>query len=250
MRIVLCDGDDLLRSMVEVMVARQGHDLVGVADTPGAAVRLLEAARPDVAIVDLALGVNADFDIIDTAQSVEAKVIVFSRTAYAELLHHYAVQPVIVPKPELDLLEQVLADLAAPASSPPPAVDRRRRPSREASGPAPTGVGDAQAFYEALNGAVEGDALVWIALATEGAGPSDWTAIAERMLAAMRGADRLLGSPEVIRVFLAGAGQEGIDAFRGRLEAYALLRGTVPMRSIVMRADESPIEAFERLKRG
>jgi CheY-like chemotaxis protein len=249
MRIVLCDGDDLLRSMVEVMVERTGHDLVGVADTAADAVGLLQMAKPDAAIIDLALGVNADFDIVETALSVGAQVIVFSRTAYAEMLDRYPERPVVVPKPDLDALEHALQHLGDPSPPPPPVVDRRRRPGRDPIGPSPTGVSDAQAFYEALNGAVEGDGLLWIDLTQIGTGSLAATELAERVMGVMRGADRILASPEAIRVFLLGSAEEGITAFCRRLADAGVLAAEAPMRSVVVGADEAPSDAFDRLKR-
>lgn len=246
MRIVLCDGDDLLRSMVEAMVSRQGHDLVGVADTIGAAANLLEASRPDAAVIDLALGVNADFDVVDIAMSVGAQVVIFSHTIYDEMLSRYPVRPVVVPKPDLVALEQVLARLVPNDDTGTAAVvDRRRRPTRATTGPSPTGVGDAQAFYESLNGAGEGDAMVWIDLP-----PGAALDAAERVLSVMRGVDRLLASPEAIRVYLAGAGEEGISAFCARIEAAKVLPDEHPTRSVVVAAGETPTDAFERLRRG
>ena len=247
MRIVVCDGDDLLRSMVEVMVSRQGHEVVGVADTVGAAAGLLERARPDAAVIDLALGVNADFDLVAIAQSVGAKVVVFSRTAYEELLEGYTERPVVVPKPDLDALEGVLARLGEPAEPP---AERRRRPVREVSGPRPTGVGDAQAFYEALNDAVAGDALIWIDLTSLADEPAAAAELGEQVVRVMRDHDRLLASPDAIRVFLPGAEDDGIDAFGLRLASGPFVLVEAPMRGVVVEPGESPVEAFERLRRG
>jgi CheY-like chemotaxis protein len=247
MRIVVCDADDLLRSMVEVMISRQGHELVGVADAIGPAAGLLERARPDAAVIDLAMGVNADFDLVAIAQSVGAKVVVFSRTAYDELLNRYPERPVVVPKPDLEQLENALAHLGAPAEQP---ADRRRHPVREVSGPPPTGVGDAQAFYEALNGAVAGDALVWIDLTSLADERSAAAELGEQVVRVMRGHDRLLASPDAIRVFLPDAGDDGITAFGARLAAGPFVLVEAPMRGVVVEPGESPIEAFERLRRG
>ena len=244
MRVVLCDGDDLLRSMVELVVVRGGHELVGVADSVGDAIGLLEMARPDVAILDLALGVNADYDLAATAQACGAQVIVFSNTAYDELLDRYDPRPTVVPKPDLEALGLALSRLRAPEPPAAAAADRRLRPARQPAGPAPLGVADAQAFYEAINSAVEGDAMVWIEASHDG------PEVAERVAAAMRGGDRLLASPDAIRVFLTGAGEEGVGAFARRIEDALRASGAAASRSIVVAPGEAPNDAFDRLKRG
>ena len=245
MRVVLCDGDDLLRSMVELVVAGAGHELIGVAGTIGDAIGLVEAARPDIAIIDLALGVNADYDLTGTALASGAKVIVFSNTAYDELLSRYEPRPVVVPKPDLQGLERELRRLHDGHGSPEVSTtERRQRPTRVPTGPAPLGVSDAQAFYEALNSAVEGDALLWIDASHDGA------EVAERVATRMRGGDRLLASPDAVRVFLTGAGAEGLVAFRGRIDDVLQLSGANATRSLVMALGESPTDAFDRLKRG
>ncbi len=62
-------------------------------------------------MLDLSLGYNTDFDIIDAAISVGARAIVFTQNADAELLRQYPVTPAVVVKPDLEALEQVLRRL-------------------------------------------------------------------------------------------------------------------------------------------
>ena len=73
MRVVVCDEDALMRDMVEAVVASTGHEVAGIADTTVAAVGLIESALPDAVILDLSLGYNTDFDIIDSAIGVGAR---------------------------------------------------------------------------------------------------------------------------------------------------------------------------------
>lgn len=247
MRVVLCDEDELLLTMVEAIVVRQGHDVVGMADTTPAAVGLIEHAKPDIAIIDLALGFNTDFDAVKSAINVGARVIVFSHTADAHLLEAYSVRPIVVPKPNLDELERVLITLPAadePATS---SVDRRVRPTRAASGPPPTGPGDAQAFYESLNSADGGDGIVWADLS--GVAPGiDEHGVVEQVKAVMRAGDRLLASPGSIRVFLPGADEDGVASFRRRLGGADVLPAGSAVHSVVVADGESPTAAFDRLK--
>lgn len=250
MRFVLCDDDDLLRSMVESIITRLGHEVVGVVDTTPAAVALIGHARPDAVIVELALGVNTDFDVVRAAIDVGACPIAFTQDADYGRLEGYEIPPVVVIKPDLHALERAIESAAAGTSPSQPAErgDRRRRPARAASGPVPTGVGDALAFYEALNAGVDGDGLVSIELDTNHAQATGTEAVAVRLDAVMRGTDRLLASASSVRVFLPGSGQEGIDSFLHRVDDMAALPEGTRTRWLVIDGGESPADAFERLK--
>jgi hypothetical protein len=237
MRIVLCDEDAFMREVVEALVAGAGHEVVGIADTTVAAVGLIEATEPDAVIVDLSVGYNTDFDMIAAANGVAARAIVFSYQADADVLDRYSPRPTFVPKPDLIALELELTR-TVPAVGAPGAVERRVRPSRVATGPAPTGVTDAQAFFEAINDAQPGDAMVSFEVDTG----------AERIVTALRGSDRLLASPAAVRVFMPGGGEAGAASLLARLaEADALPAGTATA-AIVVEPGELGADAFNRLR--
>lgn len=243
MRIVLCDEDALLREMVESLLTRLGFDIVGIADTTVAGVGLIEAARPDAVIFDMSLGYNTDFDVIETAQAVGARTIVFSHNADEAILGKYARHPTVVHKPDLAALEHVLSRLDVDdATGAVVDEDRRRRPARAASGPPSTGVADAQAFYEALNDLATDDALVSLEV------PGDPTDLAHDAVLLMRGTDRLLASVGAVRVYLPGGGAEGIASFTERLRAAGVAPAGTRLRSVVASPGESGADAFDRLK--
>ena len=159
-RIALCDDEAPLVNLVEDLVANQGHEVIGVADTTAAAVLLVTHGRPDLVIVDPAVGCNADFDVIDTACEVGADSIVFSRSTGLVTGKPYGRPPILVPKPDLVALDAAVGRLGHGRAGAETPADRRRRPGRESSGPPPSGLHDAAAFYGALNDALAGDALV------------------------------------------------------------------------------------------
>jgi hypothetical protein len=242
-RIVLCDEDVQMREMVEALVATTGHDVVGVADTTADAVGLVEAARPDAVILDLALGFNSDFDIIESAISVGSRAIVFSHHGDLELLRRYDVQPTVVAKPDLVTLEQVLLRLDRDEERGVVVEhDRRHRPARAAAGHEPTGVGDAQAFFEAINAAEEGDAIVSIDLA-EGAERA-----ADDIAHALRATDRLLVFPSAVRFYLPGGGDEGIASLLRRIADSGAVPHDAKASSVILREGEHGADAFDRLK--
>ncbi|MGH9273252.1 MAG: hypothetical protein ACRDZU_01280 [Acidimicrobiales bacterium] len=244
MRVVLCDEDALLREMVEALVTRLGHEIVGIAATTVDGVGLINAARPDLVIYDLALGYNTDFDVVGAALAVEARTIIFSHTADDAVLSQYSKRPMVVPKPDLVHLEAVLGRLEVDDDHAGAVVEqeRRRQPAREIHAPPSMGVTDAQAFYEALQDIAADDALLSIEPTVDG------STVAPTVLAIMRGTDRLLASLTAVRVFLPGAGADGTTAFLRRLAAAGVLPPGTRVLSIVVRPGEGATDAFERLK--
>jgi hypothetical protein len=249
MRFVICDDDQLITSMVEAMVQELGHEVVGVGVATADSVLLVESARPDVVIVDLSLGFNTDFDIIQAANEVGATTVVFSQNADHAILGQYAIRPTVVYKPDLHDLERVVARLALDRERQVVSEDRRHRPVREAAGPIPTGISDAAAFYEALNEGAAGDGLVSLDL--EGTSPTmDLADLAHRVSEVLRGTDRLLATPGAVRVFLPGAGDEGAASFLGRLHEREIDADGAGVHSVVIRDGELPADAFDRLRHG
>ncbi|MEX2292439.1 MAG: hypothetical protein WD691_01525 [Acidimicrobiales bacterium] len=245
MRFVLCDDDRLFTSMVESILADRGHEVVGVGTTTAESVALVRAAKPDVVIVDLALGFNTDFDIVDAAISTRATTIVFSHTHDEAILARYPVRPYLVAKPDLGELQRVVGLLGVEADPQVAIEDRRERPARSASGPAPTNIGDAQAFYESLNEAAQGDVLVSLEVP---AGPDASAQVAERVQAMMRVTDRLLASPAMVRVYLPGGDDIGARSFWSRIHEAGALPTGASVRVVVLGPGEAPADAFDRLK--
>ncbi|MGQ0432601.1 MAG: hypothetical protein ACT452_09385 [Microthrixaceae bacterium] len=249
MRFVVCDDDDLYMRMIELMLADLGHDVVGVASATHEAVALIEASRPDVVIVDPSMGFNTDFDMIGAAGAVGARAIVFSQNAYESLTDQYEVTPIVVAKPDLTELERVVRDLGIERGEALSiASERRQRPTREAQGRVPTSVGDAQAFYEALNDAAAGDVLMSLELPDDDPALRDTSAIATLVRQVIRDSDRLLASPWAVRVFLPGADDIGVASLVTRLEEADAIPDAAVVRSIIVGADASAAEAFDRLR--
>jgi hypothetical protein len=245
MRFVLCDEDELLTSMIESMLEHMGHEVVGVAATTANAVHLIETARPNVVIVDLVMGFNSDFDIVESATDVGATTVVYSYAADHAILSRYEVQPLVVYKPDLTELEEVLSRLEIDSQQHVTEHDRRVHPVRVAAGPVPTGISDAQAFYEALNAAAAGDALISIEVPGDEAQAA---ALASQVREVLRGTDRLLASGPAVRVYLPGGDLIGIASFRARLDDIGALPEAATVRSLVIDDGESPADAFDRLK--
>jgi chemotaxis response regulator CheB len=243
MRVVVCDEDELLRGMVGEAIARTGHEVAGIADTTAAALGLIEAARPDVVIVDMWLGFDSDFDIIQSAIDVGARPIVFSHHGDAEVLATYSVQPAFVPKPDLSALEQVLSRLDVDEDDHRVvAHERRDRPARAASGPRSNGLEDAHAFFEAISEATAGDGLISIDL-RDGA-----DALAGHVAQRLRDGDRVLLLPTSVRLYLPGGGDEGIRSVLDRVAAHPVATSAGTAAAVVVAPGEHGADAFGRLK--
>ncbi len=243
MRIALCDADAFMIDMIEALITSTGHQVVGIADSTVAAVGLIETAKPDIVVLDISMGFNTDFDMIESAIAVGARVIVFSHHADADLLGRYDVRPEVVPKPDLTALEQVLARLVASDEGGVVEVDRRRAGTRAAAGPPPTGLGDNQAFFEAVNAAEPGDAMVSIDV------PVGAEAVGKDIAGVMRTTDRLLVFPTAVRVFLAGGGDIGIRSLLARVADAVALPAGCQARSVIVEEGEQGADAFDRVKR-
>ena len=249
MKFVLCDDDALMRNMVETLIQRQGHELIAAVVNTADATDLIVKHRPDAVIVDLSLGYNTDFDIVDVATAVGSQVIVFSHNADHSILARFTPIPVTVPKPDFVELEEVIARVK-PNDGPNGGAEvqeRRRHPERVSIGPVPTGLADAMAFYEALSNAMADDVL----LSVEPAAPGAIVVEADAAVAArlVRATDRVLFAGSSIKLYLADGGTDGTAAFLARLREVApILADQVRVRSVKIGEGELSSDAFDRLK--
>ena len=247
MRLLICDPELDMAHLIEIVATRQGHEVVGIADTFQAADVLIGATHPDIVVLDPALGYGTDFDLLDEATVAGARVIVFSRTAHDFALDRYDPVPLAVDKPELGVLEEVLRTIEA-ATPRVVSDDRRVRPQRDASGRRPVGPEDHEAFFEAISGAGGGDVLVWIDFSAVFQ-QMDAAAVHQLIAGAARQGDRLVLSPTSIRGFLPGAGADGVRSFWARLDERELLLPGVTVQAVILNDGEHPNDAFDRLRR-
>jgi chemotaxis response regulator CheB len=243
MRIVVCDEDALSRDIVQGAIVRAGHEVAGLADSTSAALGLIETARPDVVVLDMWLGFDSDFDIIQSAIDVGARPIVFSHHGDAEMLATYSVQPAFAPKPDLSALEQVLSRLDVDEQDHRVvAQERRSRPVRAASGPRSNGLDDAHAFFEAISEATGGDGLITIDL-RHGA-----DTLARDVVKLLRDGDRILLLPTAVRLYLPGGGNEGVRSVLERVAAHSVATSEGTAAAVVVAPGEHGADAFGRLK--
>jgi DNA-binding NarL/FixJ family response regulator len=99
--LIVDDNDSFLEAARDVL-EREGLSVVGVASTGAEAVRRADELRPDVVLVDIALGDESGFDVARRLDG-ETTVILISTRSEADFADLIAESPAVgfVPKSEL-----------------------------------------------------------------------------------------------------------------------------------------------------
>ncbi|HET8871114.1 MAG TPA: response regulator transcription factor [Aquabacterium sp.] len=114
----LVDDHVMLREAFRNVLTNRGHEVVGEADDPIAALNEIQRLRPDVVLLDLGLGNRSGFELLAEMQQrqVSSKVIVLTMMAQArhvgDAVRHGAYGYVLKGGPLEDLLlaiQQVMA---------------------------------------------------------------------------------------------------------------------------------------------
>jgi DNA-binding NarL/FixJ family response regulator len=88
LRVVLIEDHEALREGLELLLAREGCEVVGTAGTAGEGRDLIEREEPDVSLVDIRLGSESGIDL--TAALVDAdperRVVLYTGSSDVELL--------------------------------------------------------------------------------------------------------------------------------------------------------------------
>ncbi len=88
LRLVLIEDHQALREGLELLLAREGCDVVGTAGTAAEGRRLVEELAPDVALVDISLGEDDGIDLTRRllADDAERRVVLYTGSSDEELL--------------------------------------------------------------------------------------------------------------------------------------------------------------------
>ena len=104
---LIVDDNRSFLDAARVLLEREGVTVVGMASTSAEAVREAEALRPNVILVDIALGEESGFDLaprlVDDGQNSGATVILISTHEEADFADLIAASPAagFLPKAEL-----------------------------------------------------------------------------------------------------------------------------------------------------
>jgi DNA-binding NarL/FixJ family response regulator len=249
MRVLLCDDDRLLRSVLSSILGDLGHQVVAEADTVSAAIALLDRTQPDLAIVDLALRFSSGRDLVAAATEKECQTIVF--TAFGNSTQRAGV---VVDKPDFAKLERAVDAVAARLSMRPRrSLERRRRPGRVPSSavPAPS-IDSAEDFYRALGASLADDTLLRITV-DEGAPDFVLADLVAAVRTVIRAQDHVTHIRDEVDALLLAGGNDGAAAVQVRLQrAWAVSRRNYRLRfgHGVVTADGLPADVLLRLRTG
>jgi DNA-binding NarL/FixJ family response regulator len=123
LRCFLVDDSPHFLAAAQALLERDGFVVVGVASTTEEAVRRVEAARPDVVLIDVELGAESGFELArrleDETSLDRSKLIMISTYAEEDLWDLITAAPVaaFLPKSRLSAtaIRGILGDRGGPA---------------------------------------------------------------------------------------------------------------------------------------
>ncbi len=236
MKVIVCDDDELVRSVVSTIVVDQGLTVVGEADDELGALELLERVDPVIAIIDLALRFSSGLEVVRTAWEGGCRVVIFSSFLTPDLLDMTSSGPVAIEKPHFDRLAVAIEQAANRVTS--QGHDRRARDRGHRS---------AVTFGQAVAEAEPGDAIVVLE-----PGPDDVRSLDVLGLTAARvtaAQDRHETTTRHLRLLLARAGAGGARVVIDRIAATAGVDlSSWSQRVAVVTEELSGIEAFDQVR--
>jgi CheY-like chemotaxis protein len=250
-RIIICDDDAHLRTVLRSVATDRGHEVVGEAETAADAYDVLARTKPDAAIVDLALRVGSGREVARRAAERGCRVIVFS--SFVDDIDPKTLGVIGVPKPDFAALESALDALWArtddEAGWRKGQADRRTLPPT-LERPAPKSpVEEPGEFYQALSEALPGDTVMFIDLVVPSAEAAGALAVLVRSV--IRANDHLMQRGDQLIVLLVDALPEAADAVMARLTRACEgtpQAGVWQARHTIIGTDETGSDAFQRLR--
>jgi DNA-binding NarL/FixJ family response regulator len=88
LRLVLIEDHEALREGLELLLGREGCEVVGTAGTAGEGLELIERLEPDVSLVDIRLGEESGIDLTKRLLETDAdrRVVLYTGSSDVELL--------------------------------------------------------------------------------------------------------------------------------------------------------------------
>jgi chemotaxis response regulator CheB len=236
MRVIVCDDDAMVRSVVGTVVEEHGMEVVGEAEDLFGAVELLNRTAPDIAIVDLALRISTGLEVVQAAWESGCRVIIFSSYITPDLMRAGPDGPVAIEKPHFDQLGDALDHVATSITT-----QGQERRSRD------RGTQRADGFARAVAEAQPGDAIVILEPPVDHQSELEIVNLtAARVTAAQ---DRIEATTRQVRMVLACAGEGGARAVIERIATTAELDLSGWELRIAVVTDDLPgVDAFEQIR--
>lgn len=232
LRVVVCDDDPVVRSVIGGLVSDLGGEVMAETDAAIETVALVAQFHPDVVVLDLQLRHGTGREVMAelAARPDPPRIVVF--TAHDELLPAALDGADVVRKPDFEELARRLASL-------PERSVERRRPVREVPWSGRGAIDDPAGFSRDLMTARAGDVLVSVSLAG-----TDADHVVDVLARAVRDRDRVLRRSGDVLVLLIDAGDRAVSALRDRV------LGEVPDLDDRLRSadvGDDPVAAFSHL---
>jgi len=230
MRVLICDDDPLIRSVIRSVVQTAGHEVLAETDRAIAASDLVSRYHPDIVVLDLSLASGVGMTVLQEAKVAApgCRVVIFSAFVDDADGLLAAGAAAVIEKPRFEELESTLAGWASDASK----ERRSSAPPRETQHPvvrSPSGLEEGRDFYTALAGSQPDDVLLVLQLEdyealAHGWGEviaNDWVLhLASITRKAMRDADRMASfDGRQVHALLCGGGAVGLEAVLARIRA-------------------------------
>lgn len=223
MRVVVCDDDAVLRSVVTTLAEQAGHEVLAETDSGADAIAMIDRFGAELLVLDLALPGLSGLDVLVELRrrGLDCDVVVFTAFDTDAAAVIAAGARAVVLKPDLAALDAALA--VVPAADLPAGRDRRRPDARDdrlrrppVAEVGPSGVAPPALVDEWVGTLRSGDAVLALAVDhPDVRPPSAWGRLrnADRLLAAARTAHRVLRAQDRVGLHepdVALAGDDGL----------------------------------------
>lgn len=237
MKLVVCDDDATLRSVVSRLAEGIGHTVIAETDRATDAVELVVRFGADGLVLDLSMPFGSGVEAVTALRerAPECRIVVFTSYADETPQVREAALRAVVDKPDFERLEEVLRELAEDqAVVPEGGGPERRRPPRprpELVAPgalSPSGLEAHESFEQIVRNLCAADAVLYVVVTpSEGPVLDPWDrllhtdrflAVARTLRTVLRVQDRLTAEDDLLSAVLLDAERAGLESAWRRLE--------------------------------
>src|SRR3954468_3925576 len=251
MRVVVCEDDVTLRSLLSSLLEDSGDEVIAESDNAMETLELLRRFQPDVLLLDHALRSGTGLSVAEAIQEdpdITCHVVLFSAFVEASGVQQ-GPRVTVVHKPDFDRLKVVLKEVRATGGVA-DSSDRRRPPSRPIDHvPGQREDDDPLKFFAVLGDVEPGDSLLLITVGDPSSDELD--ALADSGRATIRAQDWLVQRSKYVAMLLVGGTPESasrvVDRMRRSWETSPHAARELRVASAIFRAEDSPSALFERV---
>src|SRR3954453_9534769 len=208
MRVVVCEDDVTLRSLLSSLLEESGDEVIAESDNAMEALELLRRFQPDVLLLDHALRSGTGLEVVDAIEAdpeLTCHVVLFSAFVEASRVQQ-SVSVTVVNKPDFTRLKAVLEEIRATGGVV-GTEDRRRPPSRPIDHtPGQREDDDPLKFFAVLGDVQPGDSLLLVTV--DDPSPDELAVIADDGRATIRAQDWLVLRSKYVAMLLVGGTPE------------------------------------------